>query len=81
MEDVFERLAAAGVERDDLYLAWDFTVASSRSLSERLLHMRDDAFASLGEGAPEFEIACKKKPDGLLRRVWGTYQVPALSDP
>ena len=32
---------------DDLYLAWDFTVASERNLSERMLHIRDDAFASL----------------------------------
>ena len=31
--------------RDDLYLAWDFTVASERNLAERMLHMRDDAFS------------------------------------
>ena len=43
------RSAEAGIERDDLYLAWDFTVASERGLSERVLHMRDDAFAQLGD--------------------------------
>ena len=32
--------------------AWDFTIASERNLSERLLHIRDDAFADLGEAAP-----------------------------
>src|SRR6185369_1997328 len=28
MEDVFTTLATAGVARNDLYLAWDFTVSS-----------------------------------------------------
>jgi len=46
---VFPALADAGVARDDLYLAWDFTVASERNLAERVLHIRDDAFAQLGD--------------------------------
>jgi hypothetical protein len=37
------------INRDELYLAWDFTVASERSLAGRLLHIRDDAFATLEE--------------------------------
>ena len=49
-------LGEAGVDRDDLYLAWDFTVASGRNLSERLLHIRDDAFTDLGEAAPAFAV-------------------------
>ena len=48
-ESLFASLAAAGVARGDLYLAWDFTVASARNLSERMLHIRDDAFAQLGD--------------------------------
>ena len=43
MEDIFRRLSGAHVNRD-LYLAWDFTVASAHSLSGRLLGIRDDAF-------------------------------------
>ncbi|MBK5117094.1 MAG: hypothetical protein JJE23_09285, partial [Thermoleophilia bacterium] len=35
--------------RKDLYMAWDFSVASGESLSERVLAMRDDAFAKLGD--------------------------------
>ena len=31
MESIFATLAAAGVARNDLYLAWDFTVASASS--------------------------------------------------
>jgi hypothetical protein len=49
MNQIFTTLAAAGIARNDLYLAWDFTVASERNLSERMLHIRDDAFAQLGD--------------------------------
>jgi hypothetical protein len=47
---VFRTLRRAGVARDHrLFLAWDFTVAGERSLSERMLRIRDDAFAQLGD--------------------------------
>ena len=48
MEEIFATLGQAGIERT-LYLAWDFTVASERNLTERALSMRDDAFAQLGD--------------------------------
>ena len=56
MEDIFTTLASAGVARSDLYLAWDFTVASRRSLTERMLFVRDDGFARLGTSAPPFTV-------------------------
>ena len=49
MEGIFRTLERAGIKRKSLYLAWDFTVASQRNLSERALFMRDDAFAQLGD--------------------------------
>ena len=49
MEEVFRKLKRAGIERGDLYLAWDFTVASAENNYERLLHMRDTAFSQLGD--------------------------------
>jgi hypothetical protein len=49
MESLFTTLGEAGIGREDLYLAWDFTVASERNLSERALSIRDDAFAQLGD--------------------------------
>ncbi|HEX6311299.1 MAG TPA: hypothetical protein VF152_06700 [Acidimicrobiia bacterium] len=78
MEELFATLDDAGVERDELYLAWDFTVASQRNLSERLLHIRDDAFAALGDAAPTFAVTGVEEPDdeGLARIVDGTFQVP-----
>jgi len=52
MEQLFAKLGAAGIQRNTLYMAWDFTVASQRNLSERILHMRDDSLAALGDKTP-----------------------------
>ncbi len=49
MERIFSTLRRAGIARSGLYLAWDFTVASERSLSGRALAIRDDAFRTLGD--------------------------------
>ena len=82
MEEVFAALDAAGIGRDDLYLAWDFTVASTRSLTARALAMRDQAFTALGEGAPRFTVdAAEDNPDptgGWARTVRGTIEVPSF---
>jgi hypothetical protein len=48
-ESIFATLKKAGINRKKLFLAWDFTVASERNLSERMLHIRDEAFAGLGD--------------------------------
>ena len=50
-EGLFKTLGAAGIARKDLYLTWDFTVASEESLAGRALAMRDDAFEQLGDTA------------------------------
>ena len=49
MESIFRSLRKAGIERHELYRAWDFTVASAKSLSGRLRAIRDDAFGQLGD--------------------------------
>jgi hypothetical protein len=46
---IFADLAHAGVDRDGLYLAWDFTVASADNVTGRARHMRDVAFEQLGD--------------------------------
>ncbi|MGH2992098.1 MAG: hypothetical protein ACRDL1_00990 [Solirubrobacterales bacterium] len=48
-ERIFKALKRAGIGRGGLYLAWDFTVASDRNIGGRLLHLRDEAFAELGD--------------------------------
>ncbi len=78
MERVFADLAKAGVTRSDLIIAWDFTVASTESLTGRMIAIRDDALAQLGTAAPTFTgDKVTDRPDpGILRRVQGTFQTP-----
>jgi hypothetical protein len=90
MEDVFERLGRAGVRRRSLYLAWDFTVASERNLTQRLLSIRDRSFAQLGDGnlgdlkvagsAPAFSVTEARSVPGVGRRISGTVEVPCWLD-
>ena len=49
MNGIFRVLRRAGIPRKNLYLAWDFTVASRQSLAGRALAVRDDAFNELGD--------------------------------
>ena len=78
LDQLFGELRDADVGRSNLYLAWDFTVASERGLSERVLHIRDDAFASLQGGVPAFTVDTVERDvdEHVLRRVTGTFQVP-----
>jgi hypothetical protein len=94
MEDLFARLGRAGVERGSLYLAWDFTVGSPERIAGRLLGLRDDAFAELGDtdlddltvqgDAPAFTpalpCATTDEPDPDLLRVCGQFTVPCFLD-
>jgi hypothetical protein len=88
-ESIFRDLAKAGIRRDELYLAWDFTVASRRSLTQRMLSIRDRAFAELGDtnlrdltvagAAPPFSVSSTQDL-GDVRRVDGTFTVPCFLD-
>jgi len=77
-EQIFSTLTHLGVDRAGLNLAWDFTVASEMNLAGRMLHIRDDAFASLHGGAPAFTVTNVQDnvDDQIFRRVTGTYTVP-----
>jgi hypothetical protein len=86
-KDIFPVLDEAGFARGDLYQAWDFSVASDTNIAGRLLHMRNDSFAQLGDttmadrqvqgSAPAFTVsgASTDAGDGV-RTVTGTYEVP-----
>ncbi len=84
MEAAIAGLADAGVERDELQLAWDFTVASTRNVTERMLHIRDETLAALGDSSPAFAItAATDAPlddgeplEGVARQITGTFTVP-----
>ncbi|MFZ9668376.1 MAG: hypothetical protein ACO3CR_00785, partial [Solirubrobacterales bacterium] len=50
MESIIKTAVKKGkVKRTELYMAWDFTVASRDSVVGRALEIRDDAFARLGD--------------------------------
>jgi hypothetical protein len=86
-ESIFRTLRRAGIARRGLYLAWDFTVASRRSLSGRLLSIRNRAFAGLGDRelgdlrvagrAPPFSITATQDL-GDVRRVDGVFTIPCF---
>ncbi|MFN8162051.1 MAG: hypothetical protein U0R52_13505 [Solirubrobacterales bacterium] len=92
-ESMFRTLRRAGIARSSLYLAWDFTVASDINIAGRMLHIRNDAFAQLGDAdlsdgrvegtAPSFTVTTvdvDPKP-GVARRVRGTFEVPCYLHP
>jgi len=78
MERIFADLEAAGVRRDELQLAWDFTIASTESLTGRMIAIRDDAFAALGDAAPVFTVdTVTENPNEFVRRrIEGTFELP-----
>lgn len=78
-------LDRAGVRPRGLDLAWDFTTSSTRSLTERALHMRDESFTRLGNAAPTVLITSVKdttpqQDPQIARRVTGVVIVPNYLD-
>jgi len=71
MEDVLSTLQSDGIGRSNLYLAWDFTVASRESLSSRALDIRDDALARLGDTTPA---------DGVLDGDAPAFHITSVQD-
>lgn len=93
-EELFSKLAAAGIKRSSLYLAWDFTVASDENNTKRVLSMRNRAFAALGDDnladgipqgkSPTFtvtEVEKEKFPGEIARVVKGDVVVPCFLFP
>lgn len=78
MERTFADLALAGVARRPLQLAWDFTVASTESLTGRMVAIRDDAFRVLGDATPAYTVTkVTENPNPQVRRrVEGTFEMP-----
>jgi hypothetical protein len=83
---IFAALKRAHVARHPLYEAWDFTVGSEKGLTSRLLSIRNNAFAQLGDHnlgdnrvqghAPAFTISSDTALTPQLRDVKGTFHVP-----
>jgi hypothetical protein len=95
-EGIFKTLRQAGIRRDSLYMAWDFTAASDQNGYSRALSIRDQAFASLGDTtmadgivqgtAPQFTVSSVTnftpvQNATIARRIAGTYDVPCFLVP
>ncbi|HSD23464.1 MAG TPA: hypothetical protein VLB79_03970 [Solirubrobacterales bacterium] len=68
-EDIFSRLQSAGISRDDLYDAWDFTVASTQNVTQRMLSIRDRGLADLGDTTPGDGTMQGSAPDFTITDV------------
>lgn len=72
----------ARADRRDLYLAWDFTVASTENTTGSMLAIRDDAFEQLGRAAPTYTIMSvtdftPAQDARIAREVKGFVSVPS----
>lgn len=78
VDEAVDALVAAGVPRDDLLLAWDFTTASDEWLTGTLLSMRAQALEALGDDGVGYTIDGVERDleEDLAVRVQGTYQSP-----
>jgi hypothetical protein len=86
--ETFAALKKAKIARDNLYVAWDFTVGSEKNLTGRLRAIRNNAFAQLGDTnladgkvtgkAPAFTVTSNQPQSGAtgIEDVEGTLQVP-----
>ena len=84
-QSLFASLAEVGIDRENLYLAWDFTTASTTNTTARALHMRDTGLASLSGTAPAVTIDSvvdntAEENQDIGRVIEGTITVPNFMD-
>ena len=75
---VFDPLTAAGVGRESLQLAWDFTTASQENTTLEMRTIRDRMLEAVGPDGPAYDIdEVVEQPDAEIRvLVRGTAHVP-----
>jgi hypothetical protein len=82
-DEIFSKLQQAGIGRGDLYDAWDFTVASTTNITQRMLSIRDRGLAALGDttpgdgvmqgSAPSFTVTDVKTVDDPTNPLTGSH--------
>lgn len=78
-EQVLSPLAALGVAREDLQLAWDFTTGRDESVMHDMLHMREQTLQALTThvDAPHVtEVNDVPDTPGIWRKIRGTVEAP-----
>ena len=81
-KDIFARLEKAGIKKDSLQLAWDYSTASRENNTSRFLHMRDEALALVGAKGPEYTISkVEDNPNPhIFKRITALMKVPLYVD-
>lgn len=81
-DDIFARLAAVGVDRADLQMAWDYSTASRENNTRVMLALRDQALAVVGDAGPAYTITqvIDNPNPRVRRRILGTMHVPLFLD-
>lgn len=77
--EMFDKLAAAGVARSELVLAWDFTTASDEMLRADLTAMRAAALPAIGDRGAQLTFTAVDQsagPDSYPKGFLGTFQSP-----
>jgi hypothetical protein len=82
-DEILSKLGQAGIPRGELYDAWDFTVASTTNITQRMLSIRDRGLADLrdttpGDGvmdgaAPAFTVTDVKTVDDPTNPLAGSH--------
>ncbi|MRG91617.1 hypothetical protein [Polyangium spumosum] len=80
-DDIFARLEKAGISRESLQIAWDFTTASRENNTAALVAMRDDALMKVGAEGPEYTLTSTEEfteaeNPRIWRRLVGLMKVP-----
>ena len=81
-KDVFAPLKAAGIKRDSLQMAWDFTTGSAEWVMRDMLDARVLILQYLSEHQPELENInyVEGENDQIWRRIQGSIRVPLLME-
>jgi hypothetical protein len=70
-DEILSKLQGAGIDRGGLYDAWDFTVASTPNITQRMLSIRDRGLADLGDTTPG---------DGTMQGDAPAFEVTGVTD-
>lgn len=77
-ESIFASLDKAGVARDSLQLAWDFTTTSRESVTGRMVSARDDALSRLKSSGFKWRVLSKQDnvSPSVARKIEGQFLMP-----
>lgn len=85
LKETLEEAKRAGIQSDDILLAWDFQTSSDDAMLQEMVKMRDAMFKSVGDDGPTYKVTStqnftEQQKKHLLRLVRGTMKVPSFLD-